>query len=167
MKKSMEHGPGWAKRQIAWLFTWGLPTVCLVCGLLISLPSRIIAWIFALVWLGVTLLIKATRTGLLGSIYLGFFFLLMAVIVALYGFDIVWQGGDGWAALSVAIFLGAAVLGWPTKESLWREVLVEVVPRCGSEISVSPLKSLTSLGGCMCLMSCKIHSRSGRCLAFT
>ena len=100
----------WAKTLSRHLFTWGFPTVSLIWGMLISSPSRTLVWVFALLWLGVVCFAKAIRSGLARPLYLGSFYLIMAVIVVLHGSDLVWLGRDGWMALGIAVLIGTSML---------------------------------------------------------
>jgi hypothetical protein len=75
-------------------------------------------WAIALVWKGVACLANAARCGRTHCYFTGPYFLVLAVVTALHGFQIVWLGAYGWLWLGLMIVAGGGAL-WFVTERVW------------------------------------------------
>ncbi len=106
----------WARVGKEGLVGWGLPVaVMVVAG---ALDTEAALWPAALVWMGAACLVNARRCGRRHCVYTGPFFLVMAALALLLGFDIVSLGDRGWAWVGGGTFAGAALLTY-LPERLW------------------------------------------------
>ena len=92
----------------SYVIAWGIPTAALVAGILIAPPARTIIWSTALIWMGAACIVNALRCGRIHCYLTGPFFLLMAIVVLLHGFEILWLGPNGWLWLGLTL----VVVGW-------------------------------------------------------
>ncbi|MDH3690225.1 MAG: hypothetical protein OEU36_12180 [Gammaproteobacteria bacterium] len=109
----------WVSDHRSYAVAWGLPTAGLIIGAFLSAPIKVSIWSVALVWMGVACLLNARRCGRRHCYLTGPFFLLMAVVVVLYGFDVIWLGDKGFLWLAVTVVIGGYGLLWKLPEYLW------------------------------------------------
>lgn len=109
----------WVGNTRTYMVAWGIPTFALVAGMFVAPRTGAIVWAVALTWMGVACILNALRCGRLHCFLTGPFFLLMAVVSLLHGFDIVWLGPQGrlWQALAL-IVVGGGLL-WYLPERSW------------------------------------------------
>lgn len=109
----------WVSNLRARLVACDLPTVALIGGIFIDPPMKTLVWTTALVWMGVACLANARRCGRRHCYFTGPFFLLMATVVVLHGFEIVWLGSHGWIWVGITlVVVGWGVL-WYLPERIW------------------------------------------------
>ncbi len=97
---------------------WGVPIAGLVGAIFIANPAKTIIWLLALLWMGLTCLANARRCGRTHCYFTGPFFILMAILASLHGFEILFLGADGWRWLGMAVGVGGGFL-WCFSEFLW------------------------------------------------
>jgi hypothetical protein len=109
----------WVANSGSYWIAWGIPTAALVAGIFIVPPARTIIWSTALIWMGTACIVNALRCGRIHCYLTGPFFLLMAVITFLHGFEIVWLGPSGWLWLGGSLIAIGGGLLWYLPERLW------------------------------------------------
>ena len=108
----------WVSNSRAYLLAWGLPGIILVAGIFLEPSARTVMWAGALVWKGAACLVNAARCGRTHCYFTGPYFLILAVVTALHGFQIVGLGAYGWVWLGLAIIAGGGGL-WFVTEKTW------------------------------------------------
>lgn len=107
----------WIADSRAFALAWGVPFCALVGALILSHPAKTLVWAAALTWMGVACLVNARRCGRIHCFYTGPFFLLVALVAVLHGYEIVWLGNEGWRWLGMALGIGGGLL-WCIPEHL-------------------------------------------------
>ena len=108
----------WVGNYRSYALAWGLPTAALIAAIWIAPPAKTLIWTAALVWMGAACLGNARRCGRTHCFYTGPFFLVMAVVTLLHGFQIVPLGADGWNWIGTAIGVGGGGLWCLTEHIL-------------------------------------------------
>lgn len=108
----------WVSNFSSYMLAWGLPGIILVAGIFLEPSTRTVMWAMALVWKGVACLANAARCGRTHCYFTGPYFLVLAVVTALHGFQIVWLGAYGWLWLGLMIVAGGGAL-WFVTERAW------------------------------------------------
>ena len=108
----------WVSSPLGFILAWGLPMAALIVGIFIAPPAKIFIWFVPLIWMGAACLANARRCGRTHCMFTGPFFLVMAVLVILHGFEIVWLGPNGWTWLGLTMAVGAGGL-WVLTEKAW------------------------------------------------
>ena len=108
----------WVSRRGAALVAWGIPIVALVASTGLDHPAKTLVWLVALAWMGLACLANARRCGRMHCRFTGPFFLLMAALATLHGFEVGWLGESGWSILGLAVLVGGVVLT-VVPEKLW------------------------------------------------
>ena len=108
----------WVSRRGAALVGWGIPIVALIAAIGLDHPPKTLVWLVALAWMGIACLANARRCGRMHCLFTGPFFLIMAVLATLHGFEVVWLGESGWAILGPAVLVGGVALT-VVPEKLW------------------------------------------------
>jgi len=109
----------WVGNTRTYLVAWGIPTFALVAGMFVAPRMGAVVWALALTWMGVACILNALRCGRLHCFLTGPFFLLMAVISLVHGFDIVSLGPHGRSWLALALIVVAGGLLWYLPERIW------------------------------------------------
>jgi hypothetical protein len=119
--KSTKENPkdDWVASSRAYMIAWGIPTAALVSGIALPPRARTIIWSTALVWMGAACVMNALRCGRLHCYLTGPFFLLMAVVVLVHGFRILWLGPHGWLWLGLSLIVVGGGLLWYLPERVW------------------------------------------------
>ena len=118
--------PDWVGNPRAFALAWVMPSVAMVATVIAALfvagfaasPAMTVIWIGALISMGVACLANASRCGRVHCIFTGPFFLLMALVTGLHGFQIVPLGDHGWVWLGMTITAGGIALWW-LPERVW------------------------------------------------
>ncbi len=100
----------WVASSRSFAIAWGLPIAALIAAVFVEPPAKPLIWAAALVWMGAACLGNAARCGRMHCYFTGPFFLVMAVVALLHGFEIVWLGEDGWRWLGIMIGVGGCGL---------------------------------------------------------
>lgn len=108
----------WAGNRRGFAIAWGLPIAALIAAGFFDPLVKPLIWAAALVWMGAACLANAARCRRVHCYFIGPFFLVMAVVALLHGFEIVWLGEQGWRWLGIAIGLGGYGL-WYLPERAW------------------------------------------------
>ncbi len=108
----------WVASSRGFAIAWGLPIAALIAAVFVEPPAKPLIWAAALVWMGAACLGNAIRCGRMHCYFTGPFFLVMAVVALLHGFEIVSLGEDGWRWLGIVIGAGGWGL-WYLPERLW------------------------------------------------
>ncbi|MCZ6586710.1 MAG: hypothetical protein O7B24_02065 [Alphaproteobacteria bacterium] len=108
----------WVSRRGAAVVAWGLPIVALVAATGLDHPAKTLVWLVALTWMGLACLANARRCGRMHCRFTGPFFLLMAALATLHGFEVVWLGTNGWQILGLIVLVGGILLT-VVPEKLW------------------------------------------------
>jgi len=90
----------------------------LAAWLLADPAPRAGLWVAMLVWMGIACIANARRCGRTHCRFTGPFFLLMAVLVALYAVGALPIGSQGWTILGGITLVGNAML-WRGSEQAW------------------------------------------------
>ena len=109
----------WVASKRSYLVAWGIPTVALFVGLFLEPRPSAILWAAALTWMGLACIANALRCGRLHCYLTGPFFLLMAGVSLLHGFEIVWLGEYGRLWLALVLVAVGGGLFWYLPERLW------------------------------------------------
>jgi len=95
---------------------WWVPTALIVAGLLASTPLRMFIWVAALVWMVVTCLLNAKRSGRTHCRFTGPYYLAMSIpALTLAALN---APPYGWLVLAALILLGDKIIWWAT-ERVW------------------------------------------------
>lgn len=97
---------------------WGLPVLLIVAGNFLHPSIRTGMWLGALMWMGVTCWVNTARCGRTHCYFTGPYFLALAILPALHGWEILWLGAYGWLWLTLMIFAGGGAL-WFVTEKVW------------------------------------------------
>lgn len=109
----------WVSSGTSYMTAWGLPTMILVGSSFAGHPAKTIIWSLALAWMGLACLVNAIRCGRRHCYLTGPFFLIMAVMVTLHGFKVLWLGPSGWWWLAgLLVVIGGGLL-WYLPERIW------------------------------------------------
>ena len=108
----------WVSDTRIYALAWGLPGVILVVGIFLDPLTRTVMWTGALLWKSVACVANAARCGRTHCYFTGPFFLLMAFVTILHGFQVVSLGENGWMWLGLAIIGGTGFL-WLFTERVW------------------------------------------------
>ena len=108
----------WVGNSRAYLLAWGLPGIILVAGIFLDPSTRTVLWVGALVWKGMACVVNAARCGRTHCYFTGPYFLILAIVTALHGYQILWLGGFGWVWLGLMIVAGGGAL-WVFTEKAW------------------------------------------------
>jgi hypothetical protein len=103
------HINDWA-RGSRLLLIWCLPMLILLGSAAVGGPYLSILWPSLLTWMGAACLINAQRCRRLHCFLTGPYFLLLAVMALMHGFDVVSLGPHGWLILSAALVIGGPFL---------------------------------------------------------
>ena len=115
----------WVSNSRSYMLAWGLPGIILISGIFLEPSTRTVMWVGALVWKGVACVANAARCGRTHCYFTGPYFLALAVVTALHGFQIVSLGPDGWLWLGLTIVGGGGAL-WFLTEKAWGKFLESV-----------------------------------------
>ncbi len=107
----------WAASLRGLAMAWGIPIAALFVAVFLGHPIKTLIWAAALTWMGVACLANARRCGRTHCFYTGPFFLVMAILAMLHGFEIVPLGAEGWRWLGTAVGVGGGLL-WCVPEHL-------------------------------------------------
>ena len=119
MTTTTQQSKDWVSGGASYMVAWGVPTIALVVSSFAGHPAKTIIWLLALSWMGVACLANAVRCGRRHCYLTGPFFLIMAVIVVLHGFHILWLGPNGWWWLAAMLIgIGGGLL-WYLPERIW------------------------------------------------
>ncbi|NNF05265.1 MAG: hypothetical protein HKN21_00760 [Candidatus Eisenbacteria bacterium] len=77
-------------------------------------------WPLFLTWMGTACLLNLRRCGRIHCYTSGPFFLIMAIISALHGFELVDLGPSGWSWISTITIVGGIALTWVPELALGR-----------------------------------------------
>ena len=91
-------------------FYWLPITAMVVSGINISQGWRAAVWTVALTIMGSACLANARRCGRVHCFVTGPFFLIMAIVTALYGLGIAALGTNGWTMISLTTLVGGVIL---------------------------------------------------------
>lgn len=91
----------------------------LIAGIFVAAPERGVVWSTALIWMGVACIVNALRCGRLHCYLTGPFFVLMAGLTLLHGFEVLWLGANGWWWLGFTLVFVGGVLLWYLPERIW------------------------------------------------
>ncbi|HBP87811.1 MAG TPA: hypothetical protein PKK23_14670 [Nitrospirales bacterium] len=108
----------WVSDSYTYAFLWGLPGALLIVGVFVDPFTRTIMWTGALLWKGVACVVNAARCGRTHCYFTGPYFLLLAIVMVLHGFQIVDLGANGWMWLGLALIGGTGFL-WIVTERIW------------------------------------------------
>ena len=109
----------WVTDRIKRFWLWWLPTILLFSVLYLEHPFSTWIWTICLIWKGTACVFNARRCGRHHCFYTGPFYLLMALVGFLHGYQIIWFGPNGWIWLIIALFvIGWGVL-WLLIEKVW------------------------------------------------
>lgn len=108
----------WVATPGSFALGWGLPSLGLVAAIFLDSPTKAILWPAALVWMGIACLANAARCRRMHCYFTGPFFLLMALLSLLHGFEIVRLGPQVWTWIGLTAGGGGAVLWW-VSEKVW------------------------------------------------
>ena len=108
----------WVGSARGFALAWGLPIAVLVAAIWTEPPAKTWIWTVALVWMGAACLMNARRCGRTHCYFTGPFFLTMAVVVLLHGYQIAWLGAAGWRWIGISIAVGGVGL-WCLTEQIW------------------------------------------------
>lgn len=109
----------WVSDYRMYAIAWGVPSLALTGTFFVSHPLKTIIWTAALIWMGVACLANARRCGRRHCSFTGPFFILMAILGTLHGFEVIWLGQNGWMYLAMSlVVIGAGVL-WYLPEKIW------------------------------------------------
>jgi len=111
------------------VFAWGIPTSALIVATLAPASVRTIVWTVALAWMGIACIANALRCGRLHCNLTGPFFVLMAIVTALYGSGHMPLGPSGWLWLGVTLVVGAGGLLWYLPERIFGRYAGGELPR--------------------------------------
>lgn len=111
----------WTQRRRTRALAWHIPEIALVVAIFLDPATRTIVWATSLLWMGVACILNARRCGRLHCFLTGPFFVLMGVVVALYGSGILPLGPQGWWWLGVVIVVGGYGILWLLAERIWGE----------------------------------------------
>ena len=100
----------WVSDSRGFALAWGLPIAALIAAIWIAHPAKTVIWTASLVWMGAACLANARRCGRTHCFYTGPFFLVMAVVTVLHGFQIVPLGAEGWRWIGIAVGVGGGGL---------------------------------------------------------
>ncbi len=107
----------WFASRGGFLIAWGVPIAALIFGPRLGVPE-IIVTPAALTWMGAACLLNARGCGRMHCFVTGPYFLLLAVVSLLHGFDVVPLGPGGWRGISIATLVGGVLL-WYLPERIW------------------------------------------------
>ena len=102
--------PDWLKSAIGQVVGWYLPIAALIGAIGLSHPLKTMIWVAALTWMGIACLVNAKRCGRTHCFYTGPFFLLIAGLALMHGFQIPWLGTEGWRWLGISLAIGTSLL---------------------------------------------------------
>ena len=97
---------------------WGIPGGTMAAGALLDPPLRAIVWTIMLLWMAGACFANARHCGRSHCRSTGPFFLLMAGLVAGFGFGLLPLGAYGWFILGGMILVGFVLLWW-LSERAW------------------------------------------------
>lgn len=107
-----------ARPGVAARLLWGGPMVLFVAGCFVDAPWRPIAWIVALGVAGGACLENARRCGRRHCFFTGPFYLLMAVLTAVYWIGWLPVTWVTWGAIAATVGAGSLLLQW-LPERFW------------------------------------------------
>ncbi len=113
--RSGEH-KDWATVGRGRLVGWGLPVIAMIAA--VPLDLQAIVWPMALAWMGIACLANARRCGRVHCFFTGPFFLAMAALALVVGFEIVSLGTSQWTWIGSGALAGAVLLHVGS-ESVW------------------------------------------------
>ena len=113
----------WVSDSRTYALAWGLPGVILIVGIFLDPLTRTVMWAGALLWKGIACFANAARCGRTHCYFTGPYFLLVAFVTILHGFQVVSLGVNGWMWIGLAIVGGTGFL-WVVTERAW----VKLVP---------------------------------------
>ena len=96
----------WSCHSPSFLLGWGLPSAALALSGAAAPDWMPVIWPLAFLWMSIACAVNASRCGRVHCYFTGVFFLVMAVVRALYGFDLVPLGRDAWPWIG-----GMAIVG--------------------------------------------------------
>jgi hypothetical protein len=97
---------------------WGIPGGAMAAAALLDTRDRAIVWTIMLLWMAGACFANARRCGRTHCHITGPFFLLMAGLVAGYGFGLLPLGTYGWGILGGTTLVGFLMLWWVSERAL-------------------------------------------------
>ena len=94
---------------------WGLPMAVLAGAIWFSHPLKTVVWGMALAWMGVACLANASHCGRVHCHFTGPFYLVLALLSVLHGYQVLDLGTQGWMWLGIAV-VGGTILIWTLSE---------------------------------------------------
>ena len=115
---SKESSQDWVSDSRTFALAWGLPGMILIVGIFLDPLLRTAMWAGALLWQGVACLINASRCERTHCYFTGPFFLIVAFVTILHGFQVISLGVNGWMWIGLTIVSGTGFM-WLFTEKAW------------------------------------------------
>jgi len=108
-KRKRSENPDWVSNPGKFTFAWGIPVLVLILSGT-GFPDYMKAvWPVALAWMGFGCLLNASRCHRRHCFYTGPFFLILAFVSLLHGWDILPLGIKGWFWIGWVTLIGGLI----------------------------------------------------------
>ncbi|MFQ5443853.1 MAG: hypothetical protein ACE5EK_04465 [Nitrospinales bacterium] len=105
----------WVSAPGKFFVTWGIPILALIMSGTVFPEFNMLVWPVALSWMGMGCLLNASRCRRLHCFYTGPFFLIMALVSIIHGWDIFSLSIDGWKWIGWITLIGGLGLTFLTE----------------------------------------------------
>jgi len=118
MNKSLNGQSDLVEGRLSFFISWVMPLVILVGSFFVqAIIVRTWIWVIALSWMGAACLLNAKKCSRTHCYYTGPFYIALALVSFLYGYQIIQLGNNGWYWLGAILVIGTVII-WVTSETL-------------------------------------------------
>ncbi len=118
MNKSLNGQSDLVEGRLSFFISWALPLVILAGSFFVqAIIVKTWIWVIALSWMGAACLLNAKKCSRTHCYYTGPFYIALALVSFLYGYQIIQLGNNGWYWLGAVLVIGTVII-WVTSETL-------------------------------------------------
>jgi len=108
--KDQIKNPDWVSNPGKFIVAWGIPILALILSQTNFSHYQRFVWPVALLWMGIGCLLNASRCRRRHCFYTGPFFLMLALVSFLHGWNILSFGNKGWFWIGWSALIGGISL---------------------------------------------------------
>jgi hypothetical protein len=118
MNKSLNGQSDLVEGRLSFFISWILPLIVLTGSFFVqAIIVRTWIWVIMLSWMGAACLLNAKKCSRTHCYYTGPFYIALAIVSFLYGYQIILLGNNGWYWLGAVLVIGTVII-WVSSETL-------------------------------------------------